>query len=157
MIVNRSRLFVTASLALFLTAAVAQGRALAEGAMTVDEIRDCMCREQALQTLRQETGVAQTRYSDARTRLQSLDNQIANMRKTMDPNDDISVQILSEMIHQRETLNNQIRATSYPEAQAAVAKLNAAVADYNQRCTQRAMLKTDVDAASKSLSCPPAQ
>jgi hypothetical protein len=157
MILNRNGLFFTASLALFLTMAVAQGRALADSAMTVDEIRDCMCREQALQNLRQETGVQQTRYNDARAQLQSLETQIANMRKTMNPSDDVSVQIMSEMIRQRDTLTNQIRTAVYPQTQAAVAKLNAVVADYNQRCTQRPMLKTDVDNASKSLACPPGQ
>ena len=157
MIVNPNRLFFTASLALFLTVAAAQGRALAADAMTVDEIRDCMCREQALQTLRQDTGVQQTRYNDSRAQLQSLETQIANMRKTMNPSDDTSVQILAEMIRQRDTLTNQIRTSVYPQTQDAVTKLNAAVAEYNQRCTQRPMLKTDVDAASKSLSCPAAQ
>jgi predicted RNase H-like nuclease (RuvC/YqgF family) len=157
MIVSRNGLFLIASLALFLTMAVAQGRALAEGTMTEDEIRDCMCRERALQNLREETGVQQTKYNDARSRLQSLETQIANMRKTMNPQDDISVQILTEMIRQRDALNTQIRTTIYPETQAAVSKLNAAVTDYNQRCTQRAMLKTDVDNASRNLVCPAAQ
>jgi hypothetical protein len=157
MIVNRNGLFLIASLALFLAMAAAPGRALAASAMTEDEIRDCMCRERALQTLREETGVQQTRYSDARSQLQSLETQIANMRKTMNPEDDISVQILTEMIRQRDTLNTQIRTAIYPETQAAVSKLNAAVTDYNQRCTQRAMLKTDVDNASRNLVCPPAQ
>jgi ribosomal protein S15P/S13E len=157
MIVNRNGLFLIASLALFLAMAAAPGRALAASAMTEDEIRDCMCRERALQTLREETGLQQSNYRDARSQLQSLETQIANMRKTMNPEDDISVQILTEMIRQRDALNTQIRTTTYPETQAAVSKLNAAVADYNQRCTQRAMLKTDVDNASRNLVCPAAQ
>jgi hypothetical protein len=157
MIVNRNGLFLIASLALFLAMAAAPGRALAASAMTEDEIRDCMCRERALQTLREETGLQQSKYRDARSQLQSLETQIANMRKTMNPEDDISVQILTEMIRQRDTLNTQIRTAIYPETQAAVSKLNAAVTDYNQRCTQRAMLKTDVDNASRNLVCPPAQ
>ena len=157
MIVNRKRLFLAGSFALLLTIASGPGRALAADAMTVDEIRDCMCRERALEGLREETGVEQTKYSDARSQLQGLDAQIANMRKTMSPDDDMSVQILAEMIRQRDALNTQIRTTTYPAAQAAVSKLNAAVAEYNQRCTQRAMLKTDVDNASRNLTCPAAE
>lgn len=153
MIANRKRLSFCALLALFLAAGWGQVRASAD-TMTVDEIRDCMCRERALQALREETNVQQTRYNDARQQLQTIENQISNMRKTMNPDDDISVQILSEMIHQRDTLNTQIRTTTYPQTQDAVAKLNAAVSEYNQRCTQRAMLKTDVDNASRSLTCP---
>ncbi|HWA44329.1 MAG TPA: hypothetical protein VHA10_14040 [Hypericibacter adhaerens] len=156
MIANGRRLSFGALLALFLVAGWAQGRAAADS-MTVDEIRDCMCRERALQSLREETNVQQTKYNDARQQLQSLETQISNMRKTMNPEDDISVQILSEMIRQRDTLNTQIRTTTYPQTQDAVSKLNAAVSDYNQRCTQRAMLKTDVDNASRDLTCPPAQ
>jgi hypothetical protein len=157
MIVNRNGLFWVASFALLLTMAGEPGRAHAADAMTADEIRDCMCRERALEALREETGVQQTKYNDARSRLQGLEAQIANMRKTMNPGDDLSVQILTEMIRQRDALNTQIRTTTYPETQAAVSKLNAGVADYNQRCTQRAMLKTDVDNASRNLVCPSAE
>jgi hypothetical protein len=153
MIENCRKLLFTASLGLALTVAVAQGRALADN-MTVDEIRDCMCQERALQNLRQETSAQQATYGNARTQLQSLNDQIEKTRSTMNPSDDISVQILAEMIRQRDALNTQIRSTSYPQAQAAVAKLNAAVASYNQGCAQRSMLKTDVDAANRNLVCP---
>lgn len=153
---SHNRLFFIASLALFLTVAVGQGRALADS-MTVDEIRDCMCRERALQNLRESTGMQQTKYNDARAQLQNLETQIANTRKTMNPDDDVSVQILSEMIRQRDALNTQIRTAVFPQTQAAVSKLNAEVADYNQRCTQRSMLKTDVDNASRDLVCPKTQ
>ena len=154
MIVNRTGLFLVASFTLLLTVGAGPGRALAASAMTEEEIRDCMCRERALESLREETGMQQTKYNDARSQLQSLEAQIANMRKTMNPDDDISVQILAEMIRQRDALNTQIRTTTYPETQTAVSKLNAAVADYNQRCTQRAMLKTDVENANRNLVCP---
>jgi uncharacterized coiled-coil protein SlyX len=153
MTANCKGFLLTASLALFLAVAGAQGKALADN-MTVDEIRSCMCQERALQNLRQETAVQQTGYDKARAKLQNLNAQIEKTRTTMNPSDDISVQVLAEMIRQRDALNTQIRSTSYPQATAAVAKLNAAVAAYNQSCAQRSMLKTDVDVASRNLVCP---
>ena len=157
MTVNPIRFSLIATSALFLAVTIVQERALADDAMTVDEIRLCMCQEHELQDLRQQTATQQTRYNDARAQVQNLEAQIDKTRKTMDPSDDISVQILSEMIRQRDALNNQIRVTVYPETQAAVTKLNASVANYNQNCTQRSMLKTDVDNASRNLICPSAQ
>lgn len=126
----------------------------AQTALTVDEIRDCLCREQALQTLRGQTDGQRLRYNDAQAELKSLEDQIANMRKTMNPDDELSVQILVEMVHRRDALNAQLRDTVGPETQAAVAKLNQAVSEYNGRCAQRTMLKIDVEAASRNLICP---
>ncbi|MFZ5789156.1 MAG: hypothetical protein ACOY3L_00505 [Pseudomonadota bacterium] len=127
---------------------------MAQTALTVDEIRDCLCREQALNILRGQTDGQRLRFNDAQADLKKLEDQIANMRKTMNPDDELSVQIMVEMIRRRDALNAELRDKVGPETQAAVAKLNQAVADYNARCAQRTMLKMDVETASRNLVCP---
>jgi hypothetical protein len=128
--------------------------AMAQTALTVDEIRDCLCREQALKTLRGQTDGQRLRFNDAMAALKGLDDQIANMRRTMNPDDELSVQIMVEMIHRRDALSAELHDKVGPETQAAVAKLNQAVADYNERCAQKTMLKMDVETASRNLVCP---
>jgi|SRR5882724_4709287 len=157
MIANRKQLIFTASLALFLTMGMVQGRANADSFMSPDEVRDCLCREQALQSMRQENDALQAQLNDARAQVQDLQTKIDNMRKTMNPNDNASVRTLSEMISQRDALNNQYRATVFPQAWAATSKLNTAVDEYNQRCTGRSMRNIDVENARNNPACPPAQ
>jgi TolA-binding protein len=157
MIANRKRLFVIASLALFLTMGMTQGRAHAQSFMSPDEVRDCICREQALQGMRQENDAVQTQVDNARAQVQDLQTKIDNMRKTMNPNDNASVQALSQLIGQRDALNTQYRTTVFPQAWATTSKLNTAVEEYNQRCTGRSMRNIDVENARKNPACPPAQ
>lgn len=158
MIANRKQLIFIASLALVLTTGMVPGRAHAQSFLTPDQVQDCVCREQALQSMRQENDALQTLAKDAHAQVQDLQTKIDNMRKTMNPNDKASVQTLSEMIRQRDALNSQYAATIFPHAWAASSKLNMAVDEYNQRCTQGSMRVIDVESAKRNLAaCPPAQ
>jgi len=158
MVANRKQLVFSTSLALFLTMGITQGRAHAQSFLTPDEVQDCVCREQALQSMRQENDALQALANDAHAQVQDLQAKIDNMRKTMNPNDSASVQTLSEMIRQRDALNSQYAATVFPHAWAASSKLNMAVDEYNQRCTQGSMRVIDMENAKRNLAaCPPAQ
>jgi uncharacterized protein YlxW (UPF0749 family) len=158
MAANRKQLILTASLAMFLTVGMAQGRGHAQNFLTPDETQDCICREHALDSLRQENDALMTKANDAHAEVQDLQTKIDNMRSTMNPKDNAAVQALSDLIRQRDALNSQYAAAVFPHAWAASSKLNMAVDDYNQRCTQASMRVIDVEAAKRNLaSCPPAQ
>jgi TolA-binding protein len=157
MTANRKPLIVTTSLALFLAIGIAHGRAAAQSFLTPAEVQDCICREQALQSMRQENAGLQIQINNARAQLQDLQSKIDNMRATMNPNDTASVRTLSQMIQQRDALNNQYRSTVFAEAWASTSRLNAAIDEYNQRCTQRSMRNIDVETAKNNMAaCPPA-
>lgn len=152
---NRKQLVFTPLLVLFLTVGVVQERANADSFMSPDEVRDCICREQALQSLRQENDALQTQLNDARAQVQDLQMKIDNMRKTMNPNDNASIQALSQLISQRDALNNQHRTTIFPQAWTTTSKLNTAVEEYNRLCIERSMRNIDVENARKNPACPP--
>jgi TolA-binding protein len=157
MIANRRRPSCVALLALALTMGMAQTRAHAQIFMSPDEVRDCICREQALQGMREENDAVRTQLDDTRAQIQDLQTKIDNMRKTMNPNDSASVQALSQLIGQRDTLNSEYRATILPQAWDSTSKLNAAVGEYNQRCTGRSMRNIDVENARQNPVCPASQ
>ena len=156
MIANRKRLILTASLAMFLTIGVAQGRGHAQSFLTPDQVQDCICREHALESLRQENDALLTKANDAHAEVQGLQTKIDNMRSTMNPKDNASVQALVELINQRDALNSQYAATVFPQSWTSTSKLNTAVDEYNQRCTGRAMRNIDVETAKANMAgCPP--
>jgi hypothetical protein len=155
MMVSRRQLIVTLSFALFLTMGTAQEQAHSQSFLNPSEVQDCICREQALQSMRQQNDGLQTQLNDARAQVQALQTKIDTMRSTMNPNDSAAVQELSGMIMQRDALNNQYRSTIFPQAWNSTSKLNAAVDEYNSRCSGRAMRTIDVDSAKANLaSCP---
>jgi uncharacterized protein YlxW (UPF0749 family) len=156
MIANRKQVIFIASLALFLTMGIPQERANAQNFLTPDQVQGCVCREQALESMRKENDALQALANDAHAQVQDLQAKIDNMRSTMNPKDNAAVQALSELIRQRDALNNQYAGAVFPHAWAASSKLNMAIEDYNQRCTQASMRVIDVEAAKKNLAACPA-
>ncbi|HWA44328.1 MAG TPA: hypothetical protein VHA10_14035 [Hypericibacter adhaerens] len=143
-------------LLLLFAVGIVPGRASAQSFMSPAEVQDCVCRARALQTLRQENDGLQSKASELRSQLQDLEARIDSTRKTMDPNDADAVRNLADMIGQRDALKTQYQSTAFPAAWTATSKLNAAVGEYNQRCTQRQMRNIDVESANANPTCPPA-
>jgi hypothetical protein len=145
-------------LALPLAAALLAGPLLASGALAqaipVEQVRDCLCREQQVKSLREEVAEKRAAYDAAHSRLEALQRDIDNTRRTMDPNDNIQVQLLVEQIQQRDLLRTQIQQNEYPALQDPLGRLNAAVNEYNQLCAGRPMRKIDIEAARANLQCP---
>lgn len=123
-------------------------------ALSVEAVRDCLCREQQVKGLREEVAAKRAAYDAAHGRLEALQRDIDNSRRTMDPNDNIQVQLLAEQIQQRDMLRSSIQQNEYPALQGPLSRLNAAVAEYNQLCADRPMRKIDVEAAQSGLQCP---
>ena len=123
-------------------------------AMPIEQVRDCLCREQALASLRQEVAVKRAAYDAAHDRLQAMQAEIDNMRRTMNPNDDMQVQLMAEQIQSRDMLRTQIQQNEYAALQGPLTRLNTAVNEYNQLCAGQPMRNIDVQAAQATLQCP---
>lgn len=119
-----------------------------------EQVRDCLCREQALAGLREEVEAKRASYDSAEARLEALQRDIDNTRRSMDPNDSIQVQLMVEQIQRRDLLRTQIQQNEYPALQGPLSRLNAAVNEYNQLCAGRPMRNIDVQAAQANLQCP---
>jgi hypothetical protein len=128
--------------------------AVAQTALTVDQIRACLCEEQTLAKLRQSNDAAKAVYDDRAKREQHLSQQIEQLRLSMDPNDLAAQDQLRELIDLRARAAQDVRDTALPAWQEATRRLNATVADYNANCANRPIYNIDDAEARKNLICP---
>lgn len=151
-----SRAWACALLA-FALMAVHAGPAIAQStgqALTVDQIRACMCEEQTIARLRQGLAESQAAYDDRNGQIQRLTQKIDQMQATMDPNDVSAQDQLGELIDLRSRVEQQLNENALPRLQKSTRELNNKVADYNGKCANRPIYETDQTAANKDFACP---
>jgi hypothetical protein len=139
---------------LLLAAALGPRPAAAQQALTVDEIRACACEEQTMAELRQRNDAAKAVYDDRVQHEQRLTQQIDQLRFSMDPNDLAAQDQLRELIDLRARVAQDRRDSALPGWQEATRRLNTVVADYNAKCANHPVFKTDDEVARKNLVCP---
>jgi hypothetical protein len=126
----------------------------ASQALTVDQIRACMCEEQTIGRLRQDLATSQAAYDDRNAQIQRLSQKIQMLQATMDPNDTSAQDQLGELIDLRARVEQQLYEQELPRLQKSTRALNGEVADYNGKCVGRPIYETDQAAANKDFSCP---
>jgi len=128
--------------------------ALAQSALTVPEIRSCICQEQRIASLRSVTADKDAAYRSRNDQVKDLTTQINQMTATMNPTDTLAQDQLSELIDLRARVQQQIRQNALPALQQATNALNAQVQSYNGNCANRTIYDTDDVEAHKNLVCP---
>ncbi len=123
-------------------------------ALTVDQIRACMCEEQTIADLRQNLAQSQAKYDQSNAHIQKLTQQIQQLQTTMDPNDTMAQDQLRELIDLRARVEQDMYEQDLPRLQKATRDLNNEVADYNNRCAAHTIYELDQAAAAKNLVCP---
>jgi hypothetical protein len=127
----------------------------AQQALTVDEVRACLCEDQLLSVLRQRNATAKARFDELTQRDNAMSQQIDQLQNSVIQGDLAAQDQLRELIDRR-TQISQDRRVALSAWQAAAQNLNATVQDYNAKCTTRPMFQGDVDQAKQNLTCPPA-
>jgi hypothetical protein len=139
-----------ASLLIFTIPALAQSAA----ALTVPQIRVCICQEQKIASLRAVTASKDAAYRDRNNQVKDLTTQINQMTATMNSTDTLAQDQLSELIDLRARVQQQVRENALPALQQATNALNREVQSYNAGCANRTIYDTDDVEAHKNLSCP---
>jgi hypothetical protein len=129
-------------------------QAAAQAALTVPEIQSCMCEEQKIELMRGQRQKTQDFYDDRQAQVKRLTAQINQMSATMDPNDSMAQDQLSELIDLRTRVQQGIRQKALPDLQQSTNVLNAEVIKYNGQCANRTIYDVDEAAAKKDLICP---
>jgi hypothetical protein len=147
--------FAAAVPVVFLLAAsvLAPRPAAAQQALTVDQVRTCLCEQQAMTVLRQRVDAAKATYDDRTQREQHLTQQIDQMQSSLSPSDLSGQDQLRELLDLRGRVSRDRIQTALPAWQQATANLNAVVQDYNTNCL-KPMYKMDVEQAQANLVCP---
>lgn len=136
------------------TGATTGGSAASGPAMTVDEIRDCLCMEPRLKSDREEMVTRQKMLGERQQQLATVDEQLKSQRQKLDPNDLVGQQVLKDLIDQQLSLRDLIQSDLRPSYNQAVAVYNELVGTYNGKCASRPRYAIDVNEAEKSLTCP---
>jgi uncharacterized protein YlxW (UPF0749 family) len=139
----------------FLVLLAQPARAQSTGqALTVDQIRACMCEKATIINLRQGLVDSQAAYDDRNAQIQHLTQQIDQMQATMDPGDASAQDQLTELMDLRARVEQQLYENALPRLQKSTRDLNNEVADYNSKCVNRPIYDADQAAANKDLVCP---
>jgi hypothetical protein len=97
----------------------------------------CWCLKQAVDDTHTDMATKQGALSAAQAQLNQLDSQLAQARATEDVNNPQSVAQFRQLLAQRDGAFRQSNGDIVAAVQAATARYNQAVADYNNRCAGR--------------------
>lgn len=122
-------------------------------ALSVEELRGCLCEEPQLEMARQDIATRRAILDERQAQLTALDAQIAERRKTLDPNDLIGQELLKNSMAQAAALRDLIQSDVRLSLNQAVADYNAKAAKYTETCVNRPRYAYDVDQAKKDLVC----
>lgn len=122
-------------------------------ALSVEELRGCLCQEPKLEMARQDIATRRAILDERQAQLTALDKQIADRRKTLDPNDLIGQELLKNSMAQAAALRDLIQSDVRLSLNQAVADYNATAAKYTETCVNRPRYAYDVDQAKKDLVC----
>jgi hypothetical protein len=97
----------------------------------------CWCLKQAVDDTNTDLATKQSALNAAQAQLNQIDSQLAQARATEDVNNPQSVAQFRQLLAQRDTAFKQSNGDIVAAVQAATARYNQAVADYNNRCAGR--------------------
>ena len=153
--VNSKAGFAVAVPMVFLLAAsmLAPRPAAAQQAMSADQVRVCLCEQQAMTVLRQRVDTAKATYDERTQREQRLSQQIEQLQASTAATDLATQDQIRDLLDLRGRVSRDRMQTALPGWQQAARNLDAVVQDYNANCL-RPMYKTDIDQAQANLVCP---
>jgi len=123
-------------------------------AMTTDEIRVCLCQEQALEQKRNEVDTQGGLLDERQQELNSLDAEIKRQAAVLPGSDLVGQQVLQDLIQQQMGLRNMIQLQIRPAYNRSAADLRQIVETYNAQCTARPRYALDAQEAAANLVCP---
>jgi TolA-binding protein len=144
--------FATAALAVALSFA---GSAGAQVVTDPNVISGCLCSEAATAALKDRISQAQQVYDEDRAQVDSLDQQIAQARGSVNVAVQGQVDALKALNLQREQLYARTYDVDLPALQAAIKAYNDAAGAFGAQCAGRNFDSVLMSQARATLSCPP--
>lgn len=144
-----------AATAVMLAAALgASAPVRAEMAMTLPEVRQCLCQEQDIARRRLQVDDLQVQLANRNAELLTFSQEIMRARSAMNPDDQASVEYMRQLLIRQEQLRDVVRSEVGRPYQEALNALTRQINTYNQSCTTRPRIKATVDEARRTLQCP---
>jgi DNA-binding transcriptional MerR regulator len=123
-------------------------------ALTVTEIRDCLCMEQQMGSYREDLELRQDLLNERQQELANISQQVQEQRAALSPDDTVGQQVLKDLMVQQQSLRDLLQNDLRPAYNTEVNKLNALVSGYNGQCVNRQRYTIDIKTAQQDLQCP---
>ncbi|HXY99259.1 MAG TPA: hypothetical protein VEI03_04620 [Stellaceae bacterium] len=133
---------------------VAAGAARAQVVRAPDEIRSCLCKEQAVTMLNEEVQAQSHAYETQRQNVNALDHSVEAGRPRVNVNNPADVDAFKSLLERRDAAADALAGPVTKSYAEAVQRYNQAVADYNATCAGKAFDPDQLAAAKQVLSCP---
>lgn len=124
-----------------------------EPALTVEELRYCLCLEQEMAEKRAELDLRHGILKERENELERLGMEIEMTRASMDPADAEAGENLKMLIQRQQSLRELLRRDIVQSYQDSVRRYNEALTAYNDTCANRRIYKPDVEKARQNLEC----
>jgi hypothetical protein len=121
--------------------------------MPIEQVKDCLCQQQQLESVSSRVSAAASAYSQRQQELQSVEQQLGELQRTATPGDEQAVAQSQALIDRSNLLRSQLREEFGPY-QTLSHDYNQRAERYNATCTKLPMLSFDIAAAKENLSCP---
>src|SRR5262245_1500047 len=146
------RLLISTALAAGLGFGLTQAKEASAQALSLDEVRTCLCLQDSMQKL----GEEMTRRADDRERQQAEVNRMSQelTRRYGQVDTDEELQVEQYKYQYEQLQKQQALLNDYSTALVNVSnRYNRVVVTYNAQCTTRPMIKRLVDEARQNLAC----
>jgi hypothetical protein len=145
------RLVLAAALALSIPAGAANAQVVVR---SPDEVRSCLCKEQAVASLNAQVQAQSKAYDEKRQAFEALDRQVQTSRPQVNVNNPSDVDAFKRLLERRDEASDSLEGAATSDYAAAVQRYNAAVSDYNNSCSGKAFDQDVLNQVKQSLSCP---
>jgi hypothetical protein len=141
-----------AMMALVVVAGAAEAQA--QVVRSPDEIRSCLCQEQAVSTLNGNVQSQSHAYDEQRQSFEALDKAVQTGRPQVNVNNPADVDAFKRLLERRDTAADTLAGPATKTYAEAVQRYNQAVASYNDTCAGKAFDPDTLAAVKKTLACP---
>jgi hypothetical protein len=135
-------------------AAAAIGGSAGAQVLGYNEVRACVCYDEAMSHWRGEVDVRGGIMHERDADLQRAKADLAHAQATADPNDQASLDNVRALIDRVGQLREMLQQEIVPSYNQSVARLNSVVARYNNQCAGYTLLVELVNQAKAAGPCP---
>jgi uncharacterized coiled-coil protein SlyX len=130
------------------------GAAGAQVVRSPDEIRSCLCQEQAVAALNANVQSQSRAYDQQRQSFEALDKAVQTGRPQVNVNNPADVDAFKRLLERRDAAADALAGPVTKSYADAVQRYNQAVASYNDSCAGKAFDPDTLAAVKKTLACP---
>ncbi len=127
--------------------------ATAQQVMSLEQLRDCLCLAEALESERANSESARAAYEEHQRAIVEATQQIRDGYDLVNENNPYEVESYKRLLHRKDQLQAQFQSRIDPEYRYSVARYNEVVDRYNQQCAPNVYDERTLYQAKRTQRC----